>query len=129
MVFGGLMFLLKDAIVDFYTVSEETKALALSFLTVLSVAIVGSCYEYPVEGGVIAGGGDTKYTAVVDNLFMWLFTIPSAYLSAFVFRFPPVVTFCFLKADQLLKCIPNAIVCNRYRWVRTLTRDDEAPAR
>ena len=47
----------------------------------------------------------------------------------FVFRFPPVVTFCFLKADQLLKCIPNAIVCNRYRWVRTLTRDDEAPAR
>ena len=128
-VFGGLMFLLKDAIVGFYTVSEETKALALSFLTVLSVAIVGSCYEYPVEGGVIAGGGDTKYTAVVDNLFMWLFTIPSAYLSAFVFRFPPVVTFCFLKADQLLKCIPNAIVCNRYRWVRTLTRDDEAPAR
>lgn len=128
-VFGGLMFLLKEAIVGFYTVSEETKALALSFLTVLSVAIVGSCYEYPVEGGVIAGGGDTKYTAVVDNLFMWLFTIPSAYLSAFVFRFPPVVTFCFLKADQLLKCIPNAIVCNRYRWVRTLTRDDEAPAR
>jgi hypothetical protein len=39
-----------------------------------------------------------------------------------VFGFPPVVTFCFLKADQLLKCIPNAIACNRYKWVKQLTR-------
>ena len=122
---GGLMFLLKDFIVGFYTVSEETKALALSFLTVLCVTTVGSCFEYPIEGGIIAGGGDTKYQAYVDNLFMWLFTIPAAALSAFVFKFPPVVTFCFLKVDQLIKCIPNTIVCNRYRWVRILTRNDE----
>ena len=84
----------------------------------------GFSADVAVEGGVIAGGGDTKYTAVVDNLFMWLFTIPSAYLSAFVFRFPPVVTFAFLKADQILKCIPNCITCNRYRWVKRLTRGD-----
>lgn len=123
--FGGLMFLCKDAIVGIYSVSEETKALAVSFLTVLSVTTVGTCYEYPVESGIIAGGGTTKYSALVDNLFMWLFTIPSAFLSAFVFEFPPVVTFCFLKADQLLKCIPNSIVCNRYRWVRVLTREEK----
>ena len=33
-----------------------------------------------------------------------------------------LVTFCFLKADQLLKCIPNSIVANRYRWVKVLTK-------
>ena len=105
-------------------VLAPTRELALQFLTVLSVATLGSCYEWPVEGGIIAGGGHTKYPAIVDNLFMWLFTIPTAALSAFVFRWPPLVTFCFLKADQILKCIPNAIVCNRYRWVRELTRDE-----
>ena len=118
-----LLFLLRHWIIGFYTVSDETRELALQFLTVLSVATLGSCYEWPVEGGIIAGGGHTKYPAIVDNLFMWLFTIPTAALSAFVFRWPPLVTFCFLKADQILKCIPNAIVCNRYRWVRELTRD------
>ena len=123
--FGGAMFLAKGIIVDIYTVSEETKALALQFLTVLSITTVGTCYEYPVEGGIIAGGGNTKYQAWVDNLFMWLFTIPTAFLSAFVFNFPPVVTFAFLKADQILKCIPNAVTCNRYRWVKVLTKDDE----
>ena len=121
---GGMLFLCKDWIVNFYTVSPAVKAMAVDFMTVLSVASIGSCYEYPVEGGIIAGGGSTKYAAVVDNLFMWLFTIPSAALSAFVFQFPPVVTFAFLKADQILKCIPNFITCNRYRWVKLLTRGD-----
>ncbi len=121
---GALLFICKDAIVSLYSVSEETKQLAISFITVLSITTVGSCYEYPVEGGIIAGGGMTKYMAWVDNLFMWLFTIPSAFLSAFVFKFPPLVTFCFLKSDQLLKCIPNFITCNRYRWVKKLTRNE-----
>lgn len=121
---GGMLFWCKDWIVNFYTVSPAVKAMAVDFMTVLSVASIGSCYEYPVEGGIIAGGGSTKYAAVVDNLFMWLFTIPSAALSAFVFQVPPVVTFAFLKADQILKCIPNCITCNRYRWVKRLTRGD-----
>ena len=121
-VSGALLFAFKGVIVDMYKVTDETRSLAVAFLTVLSVTTVGTCYEFPVESGIIGGGGDTKYAAICDNTFMWLFTIPSAMLSAFVFRFPPVVTFIFLKADQILKCIPNAIKCNRYRWVRDLTR-------
>ena len=124
--FGGMMFLLKDWIVDFYSVSEETKTLALQFLTIMSISTVGTCYEYPVEGGIIAGGGDTRYAAWMDNLFMWLFTIPAAFLSAFVFEFSPVVTFWCLKADQLIKCIPNFITCNRFRWVHILTRTGDS---
>lgn len=119
---GLMIFLLKDVIIGIYSISEETSRLASQFLMVISVSIVGSCYEYPVQSGIIAGGGTTKYPAVVDNCFIWLFTIPSAILSAFVFHFPPVVTICFLKADQILKCIPNSINCNRYRWVKILTK-------
>lgn len=116
------MFTFREAIVSLYAVSDEAKELAMNFIVVLSVATLGSCYEFPVEGGIIAGGGDPKYQAIVDTLFMWLFTIPSAAISAFLFDASPVVVFCFLKADQLLKCIPNAIVCNRYKWVKRLTR-------
>lgn len=118
------MFLCRGAIVSFYSVSPEAKELAKQFLVVLSAASVGSCYEFPVESGIIAGGGDPKYQAIVDNAFMWLFSIPTAALAAFVFGAPAPVVFCFLKADQLLKCIPNSIVCNRYKWVKVLTRGD-----
>jgi len=73
-------------------------------------------------GGIIAGGGNTRYQTIIDVSFMWLFVIPFSALSAFVFRWPAVVTFIFLKADQVLKCIPNAIYCNTFRWVRNRTR-------
>ena len=119
---GLLIFATRYAIVGAYNVSDTTRELTLQFLTVLSVATMGSIYEFPVMGGIIAGSGDPKYQAIIDMCFMWLWVIPSAALSAFVFGFPPVVTFIFLKSDQIIKCIPNAIVCNRYKYVRDLTR-------
>jgi len=119
---GACIYIFKGMFVSLYSVSGETNILAIQFLTVLAVTTIGTCYEFPVEGGIIAGGGSPAYQGYVDILFMWLFTIPSAALSAFVFHFPAWVTFGFLKADQLLKCLPNSIVCNRYKWIRTLTR-------
>ncbi len=122
---GLLIFIFRKPLVGFYNISDETRSLTLSFLAILSVTYMGSCYEYPVMSGIIAGGGSTKYAAWMDNLFMWLFTIPLSVLSAYVFDFPPVVTYCCLKADQLIKCIPNAIVVNRFKWVKILTRESE----
>ncbi len=117
-----LIFAIKGFVIDFYSISNEAKVLSEQFLTVLGIAAIGSCYQYPASFGIVAGGGNTKYPAFIDNIFMWFFTIPFAALSAFVFNFPPVVTFCFLKADQVLKCIPNAIKVNRYKWIKVLTR-------
>ena len=122
LISGGLLFVCKDAILALYAVSPETRDLASQFLTVLSITTVGSCYEFPVESGIVGGGGNTKFAAIMDTSFMWLFTIPMAALSAFVWKLSPVTTFWFLKLDQLLKCIPNGIYCNRFTWVRELTR-------
>jgi len=122
LVTAALIFFCKDWIVGFYNVTPETRELTLIFLTILSITTIGTCYEYPVESGIISGGGDTKYAAIVDNSFMWIYTIPFAYLSAFVFHWSPIATFAILKSDQLLKCIPNSIYCNSYKWIRDLTR-------
>ncbi len=119
---ASILFLSKDAIIGIYAVSDETRKMAVDFMIVLSISVIGTSYEYPVAGGIIQGGGDTKYAFFVDLIFMWGFTIPLSALSAFVFNLPPLYTFIFLKSDQLLKCIPNAIRCNRYKWVKQLTR-------
>jgi putative MATE family efflux protein len=121
---GAVLFLVKDAIIDIYAVSEEARRLAVDFMIVLSITVVGTSYEYPVAGGIIQGGGDTKFAFIVDLIFLYGFALPLAALSAFVFNLPPVWTFFLLKSDQLVKCIPNAIKCNRYKWVRQLTRSD-----
>ncbi len=121
-VMGGIMMLLRDPIISLYSISDATRELTRAFFLVMSISIIGSTYEYPLMGGIIAGGGNTRYQTIIDTTFMWLFVIPMSALSAFVFKWPPVVTFICLKADQVLKGIPNGIYCNTYKWVRNRTR-------
>lgn len=120
---GAGLFFSREAIVSIYGASPETGKLASDFLLILSVTLVGTCYEFPTQNGIIGGGGSPRYAAFCDNIFMWLFTIPLSALAAFVWNAPPTVVFALLKADQVLKSIPNSIVCNRYRWVKVLTRE------
>lgn len=119
---GGVMLLCIEPVISLYSISDEAYQLAIQFMTIVSITTVGTCYEYTVGYGIIGGGGSTKYPVIMDNLFIWFFTIPLAYVSAFVLCFPPYITFVCLKIDQLIKCVPNFITCNRYRWVKTLTR-------
>ena len=120
---SAVLLLTRDFVIGLYALTPETAQTARTFITVLCVTVIGSSYLFPVESGIILGGGNTRYAFIVDTAFIWLWVLPASALSAFVFRFPVTVTFILLKSDQFLKCIPNAIVVNRYRWIRDLTRE------
>jgi len=122
---GVVLFLVRDFILSIYSLEPETYDLTRTFINWLIIIVVFASYQYPAASGIILGGGNTKYPVIVETLFIWLVVLPFSALSAFVWKLSPVITFLFLKSDQLLKCIPNGIVVNRYRWVRVLTRGAE----
>ena len=119
---GLLLFLLKDVIIQFYSISGETKELAIQFMLVLSVTVIGTSYQVAALTGLVRGGGDTKFVLFNDSIFMWLIVIPSAALAAFVFNAPPVVVFGCLKCDQILKCAVAFVKVNYGKWIRRLTQ-------
>jgi len=118
-----IIMLLRSFILDYYTLTSEARSLTRTFMLILAITVVGTSYEYPVVAGIIQSGGDTKYGLIVDTAFTFLFTLPLSYISAFVFRWPPEVTYLCLKLDQIAKCLPNGIKVNRYKWIRVLTRE------
>ena len=118
----ALLLLLRDFIISVYDVTPETAALAVTFINILAVTVIGSSYEAPSLCGIVSGGGDTKFVFKNDIIFMWCMVLPLAFLSAFVFHWPVPVTFFILKSDQLTKCIVAVIKVNRFRWIKTLTR-------
>lgn len=117
---GVLLFLAKDIIIGFYNISEETRHLALLFMTVLSVTVVGSAYQMPCLTGIVRGGGDTKFVLFNDIIFMWGIVLPSSFIAAFVLELPAVVIFICLKADQILKCFVAMVKVNRFRWIKKI---------
>ena len=125
LVSGLIMFLCCDGIISLYNVADETKALARSFIYILSITIVGSCYEAPALCGIVSGGGDTKFVLYNDIIFMWCIVLPLSFLSAFVWHLPIPVTFFFLKSDQILKCFVAVVKVNRFKWIKELTRSEK----
>lgn len=119
---GLVLFLFKDEFISLFDVGEETRKLADTFMTILCVSLVGTAYEAPVLCGIVAGGGETDFVFKNDLIFMWGIVLPAAVLSAFVFHFPPAVTFACLKVDQVLKCAVAVVKVNRYKWIKKVTR-------
>lgn len=120
---GAALFLCKDFILGFYTISAETRALAVQFIGVLSVTVVGTAYQVAVLTGIVRGGGDTRFVLYNDTIFMWLVVIPASALAAFVFHLPPLVVFMCLKSDQILKCFVAVVKVNKGGWIRQLTHE------
>ena len=119
---AGLLLALKSSILGLYSVTEETRALAATFINILAVTVIGSAYEAPCLVGIVSGGGDTRFVLFNDLIFMWGLVLPLSFLSAFVFHWPIPVTFFILKADQIAKCFVAVVKVNRFRWIRRLTR-------
>ncbi|TVY11364.1 MATE family efflux transporter [Paenibacillus cremeus] len=115
---GILLFFTKDHVLDFYTISSEARVLALQFMTVLSITVVGTAYQMPSLTGIVRSGGDTKFVLYNDTIFMWLIVLPASALSAFVFDLSPYIIFICLKSDQILKCFVAIVKVNRFKWIR-----------
>ena len=126
---GLSLFLLKDVVISFYgSISPEAYQLAIQFMTVLSVTIVGTAYQMPCLTGIVRSGGDTKFVLINDSIFMWLIVLPASFLAAFVFHFPPVVVFACLKSDQILKCFVAIPKVNRFKWIRSFSPEEKVEA-
>lgn len=120
---GVLLFAIRGPVLMLYELSPESKTLALQFMTILSITVVGTAYQMSSDTGIIRGGGDTKFSGLLNLFSMWLIVVPFSALAAFVLNQPPVVVFFLLKWDQLYKAIPVTIHIHRWKWVKRVARD------
>lgn len=118
---GAVLFVIKDFVLGFYSISDEAKTLALHFMTVLSITVVGTAYQMPALTGIVRSGGDTRFVLYNDLIFMWLIVLPSSALCAFVFHLSPLAIFICLKSDQILKCFVAIVKVNRFKWIRSFS--------
>ena len=116
-----LLYFLRIPVLSVYQLEPETRQMADSFLTILSVIMVTMSYQMPVNGGIIRGGGDIRYATILDLVSIWCIVIPVSWLMAFVFHASPVTVVWCLNADQIFKAVPAFLKCNFGHWAKKLT--------
>jgi len=120
---GGAVFLLRYPFVGLYSgISAEAVTRSLEFITVLSVTMIGTCYQAACLAGLVRAGGDVAFVFKMDTIFVFLVVLPSAMLAAWLGA-PPWVVWACLKSDQILKCFVAVFKINSFNWMKNLTRD------
>ena len=120
---GLLLFFIRIPVLSLYDLSESTRAMADSFLIVLSIVAVTMSYQMPTNNGIIRGGGNPGFVVRMDLISIWGIVIPLSLFMAFVVKASPLTVVCCLNADQVFKCVPAFIKANYGSWIRKLTRD------
>lgn len=119
---GCILFLIRMPVLAIYDLSAETKAMANSFLIILSVICMTMSYQMPTNTGIIRGGGSPNFVVKLDLISIWGIVLPLSFVVAFVLKASPIVVVCCLNADQVFKCIPAFIKVNYGHWAKKLTR-------
>lgn len=118
---GGTVFLLKKPFISLYGVSAAAAAQASSLINVLSVTVIGTCYQAACLFGLVKSGGDISFVFKNDMIFVFGVVIPSAIIATALGAAPWIVFAC-LKCDQILKCFVAVVKINRFDWMKNLTR-------
>ncbi len=123
---GGAAQLIKRPFISLYAVSAAAVAEASRFINVLSVTLIGTCYQAACLFGLVKSGGDITFVFKNDFIFVFLVVLPSAIVATIVGA-PAWVVFACLKSDQILKCLVAVVKINSFNWMKNLTRNSKKP--
>ena len=122
LITGLSLFLLKRPFISMYNVTPEAVSIANTLVNVISVTVVGTCYQAACLFGLVKSGGDVAFVFKNDMIFIFLIVIPSA-LVATRLGLAPWIVFACLKCDQILKCFVAVVKINRFNWMKNLTKE------
>lgn len=122
-VSGLVLFVIRTPILSFYNLEPETRAMANTFLLILSVVAVGMGYQMPVNVGIIRGGGGIRFSTIMDLIIIWGIVIPLSWVLAFVVHASPAAVVWALNSDQLFKAVPGFLMVNYGHWAKKLTKE------
>ncbi|MCI8992902.1 MAG: MATE family efflux transporter [Eubacterium sp.] len=125
-VLGVVLFLLRNPLLSFYSLTDSAMTLAAQLLVVMAFIMVGMSYQMPVSMGIIRGGGDARFTLIMNTVSTWAIVIPLSLMSAFWWKWPVVLVVIMIQSDQVFKCLPTALRIRKYdKWIKKMTRENK----
>lgn len=103
-----------------FKVSEEVLRNSLRILYVYSTLMPLRVFTVILVVGILRGGGDAKYGAIVQGITLWGIGIPLSFVAAFILHLPIYLVVSVTAAEEIVKCI---IVVRRYRsnkWINNI---------
>ena len=120
-----LMLSLKKPMLSFYNISDIAKIYANQMMTVYAFLAIFQSFSMVSLVGVLRGGGDTRFVALVDVLTIWVIAIPLGFLSGHVWHWAVPAVYAMLKCDDIVKTLVTLPRVLGGKWVKDITLETE----
>ena len=121
-VTGCLLMLLSPLIVRIAPLTETASAYLQGMLLFCGLNLMFQSVNHTVLDGVFCAGGDSAFDMYGNIGAMWCFSVPLAFLMAFALKAHPVVVYCIMNLDEIVKIPAVYLRYKKYIWLRDLTR-------
>lgn len=119
-----LIIVFRHPAMSLFTLTDRAQSYLDTMMLISSYYIIGQAMNTLLIAGIFRAGGNTKFGMICDTITMWCVAVPIGFLSAFVFKFPPMVVYFILCLDEFWK-IPVVIKYYKsYKWINNITRDN-----
>ncbi|ACT03176.1 MATE family efflux transporter [Paenibacillus sp. JDR-2] len=123
-IWAGVMTLIvKPLIFHAVSLDEQAQYYLSGMLFICAYYCIPKSINSVIIGGIFVAGGDSKFGFWCDLIVMWGIILPLAYLSAFVYKFPPIAVFAIICLDEVIKAPIAFIRYRQYKWLNNITRD------
>lgn len=119
---GGILALLAPLFPQIYEATDEVKELATWFIRIVALyipicAFLNSCYF------TLRAGGKTVITFLFDSVFMWVVSIPFAYVLSRYTTIPIVPLYLYCQMVDLIKCVIGFALVKKGVWLSNIVAD------
>ena len=123
---AGIILFLREPVIGLYEVQQSTKDLAMDLIVSYAIILVLQSMSVQYVVGIFRGGGDTKFSMLIDTAFLWIFSIPLGAYAGLVLKLAPPVVYLVLRCDEIFKCFAGLIHMKKGRWIRDVTVAEKA---
>jgi putative MATE family efflux protein len=122
MVMGAIIIAIRPYVIQLYNLDAKgVRNVSYLMLFMACVMWLKAC-NVIFNGGILRGGGDTKYSMFIDIGGVWLIGIPMGYIAAFVWDLPIYFVVLCIYSEELVKMIVGFHRFLSNKWVRNLVR-------
>lgn len=122
-VTGVVILLLRPVVFLCFSLTERAAGYLDFMLWISAYYVVGQAMNTLLIAGIFRAGGDSRFGMICDIIVMWFVSVPLGFLSAFVWKLPPMAVYFILCLDEFWKIPVVYVHYKKFGWLKDITRE------
>ena len=123
-VIGSILALTSPLFPRFYNTSAEVKHYAMWFIIVAAICMPLNAFIHATYF-TLRSGGKTVITFLFDSVYIWVISIPLAYMLTRYTNIPIIPIYFMCQFIDIIKCIIGYILVKKGVWLENITVSEE----